>query len=229
MKLLSVSDLHFNRALFAGLDRAVAKHNPDILAVVGDTAAFFEPPKGVLDPTEAARLLAETAGKRPVVFVRGNHDREDPWRQFWSHRRHTWVLLEGSGCDIFGVGFVGFPSEYNSDTLDLLEWRAWLLKLPVSQQRGVWLMHEPPTDEIADWQCVASRWRYPIRRFAPVLTLSGHDHSTSLRTCRWRAHVGDSVVVCAGQGNARLRYIVADIDPRPGAAPVLRSVERFVA
>jgi Icc-related predicted phosphoesterase len=229
MKLLSVSDLHFNRALFAGLERAVARHSPDVIAVAGDTTAFFEPPKGVLYPDEAARLLTEIAGNRPVVFCRGNHDRETPFLDFWKHRAPSWILPEGAGCEIGGVGFVAFPSEMNSDplSLSLLEWRAWLPKLTTGQQRGVYLMHEPPTAAaLADWFCASTRFEEPIRRYSPALVVSGHDHRRPVETGIWKTPLGNSVVVCAGQGNARLRYTVAELEPRPGTAPILRSIQR---
>ncbi len=105
MKIAAIADLHC-RANSAGAIRGLlegVERDAQVLILAGDLTDT-----GL--PAEMETLLHELAGfTRPIVAVLGNHDHEsDQAGQLAAMLRGAGVnLLDGSVCEIGGVGFVG--------------------------------------------------------------------------------------------------------------------------
>jgi hypothetical protein len=111
------------------------------------------------------------------------------------------------------VVITGFPCLMGDDTAftaDLPELPArpsgWLAKLVTdygSAMRTIWLMHEPPagTPLSQPNSPVAGNqeWRTAIKRFMPLLTISGHDHRTPIASGRWWHRIDGTTCVNVGQ------------------------------
>ena len=94
-------------------------------------------------------------------------------------------------------------------------------------------MHEPParTPLSAPNSPVAgnSDWNRAIERFSPLLTISGHDHLTPLKTGIWHHRLGSKVCVNVGQTDAGpLHYTFIEAE-FPGDSPSLPSKMRVTA
>ena len=211
MKVLTVSDLHQRRSLYDQLAAAVAIQKPDLLALVGDFLDLDGHGRGMLTPKAAANGIAEMAKGCEVVFVRGNHE-EEGWPDFensWKLSGRPLHALHGSAVT-FGpltiVGFpcqMGFPHFYGKGRLlDDYDYEAWLTPLLATigkAGRGLWLMHEPPTDALAEYWACCPEWGRAVREFQPLVTISGHDHDTPRRSGDWCATIGRTQCVNVGQ------------------------------
>jgi hypothetical protein len=96
-------------------------------------------------------------------------------------------------------------------------WLSRLLKQWGPCMRTLWLMHEPPagTRLSAPNSPVAGNgeWTDAIERFCPLLTISGHDHQTPIRTKRWFERLGSTISVNLGQTTAGpLRYSLVEAE-----------------
>jgi Icc-related predicted phosphoesterase len=112
-------------------------------------------------------------------------------------------------------------------------WLSKLLKKHGPPMRTLWLMHEPPskTPLSTPNSPVAGNgyWNEAIEQFSPLLTISGHDHSTPRRTGKWFHRLGSTVYVNVGQTDAGpLHYTVIEAE-FPGEAPSLPSRMRVTA
>ncbi len=208
LRVLTVTDLHQRAALYEQLSAAVERHKPDVLACVGDFLdAEFE--ADVIPSAEAAKILAGLPCE--VVFARGNHE-DWRWPEFeaaWHATGRSLLALHGTACSFGPLVAIGFPCWMGSDEhygrdrhLDRYSPEDWLPKLirtwgPAG--RTLWLMHEPPTLDLADNFFVTTDWRDAIENYLPLVTVSGHDHTTPLKTGRWHAQVGSTLCINAGQ------------------------------
>jgi Icc-related predicted phosphoesterase len=105
---------------------------------------------------------------------------------------------------------------------DASQWFPGFLLKHGDAVRTLWLMHEPPsgTRLSARGSVVEGNreWRLAIERFSPLLTISGHDHLTPVRSGVWYDHIEKTVCVNVGQIKKQgLRYAVLDFLFRSGA------------
>lgn len=242
VRVLTVSDLHQSRMHFQNLERAVAEHCPDILAVVGDVldALSFDERRQFTTNDCAGFLTALPVSE--ILFVRGNHE-DANWSEFvgsWPHEHRPLAALYGTSASLGSsrAKVIGFPcltgSEFSwcahfdahngrmiwtpSEICEELppEHEAWLPRL--LQQTGpagraLWLLHEPPVrSPLACADLHNPEWRRAIQRYQPLLTISGHDHITPLRTGQWYTTVGNTVCVNVGQSDTDLHYCVLDFE-----------------
>jgi hypothetical protein len=154
-----------------------------------------------------------------IVFVRGNHEDSNWWefQDAWRSTGRKLVKLHGQ-AGVFGPAvIIGFPCYLGDDTAfaegepalppyDPGVWLSKLLKQLGVPVRTLWLMHETPagTPLSNPNSLVAGNreWNEAIKRFSPLLTISGHDHLTPLRTGTWYHRLGRTVCVNAGQTDA---------------------------
>ena len=222
--LLTVTDLHSQRGLYADLAKAVEDHRPDAIALVGDFLDMFQGPvpPDLLDPASCARALARLPCPE-MVFVRGNHEGPN-WRPFaeaWRAEGRKTVALHGETCRIGRLHVLGFPSLMGEETTFLEgrpplpphsdDWLPKLLDRVGPAARALWLMHEPPTGTplSAEGSVVGgnAEWRHAIELHAPQLVVFGHDHRTPVRTKRWHYRLGSTTCVNVGQSAGRgLRF-----------------------
>jgi Icc-related predicted phosphoesterase len=73
VKVLTVADLHRSQKLYELLAKAVEKHKPDVVAVVGDFLDATEDTKGKLPVEDCARALSRLPCPE-TVFIRGNRE-----------------------------------------------------------------------------------------------------------------------------------------------------------
>jgi len=228
MRVLTVADLHQRRSLYTQLEEAVALHKPDVVALVGDFLdGWVPPPVGVdlISATDAALALAALPCE--IVMVRGNHETETNWSAFelaWQATGRPLHALHGTSVNIGGLQIVGFPCCTGNDnayakTRPLEDYNAdyWLGSIIFhfgAAARGLWLMHEPPTRELAAGWAYCAEWERAIRTFEPLVAVSGHDHAEPFRTERWWTTVSKTVVVNLGQRvypqPGRLLYVTVD-------------------
>ena len=229
MRVLTVSDLHQRRSLFSQLTAAVATHQPDVVALVGDFLdADHNPPAGCdrLTISETAAALAALGAE--VVMVRGNHE-DANWPEFeaaWLASGRELHALHGSAVTLAGLTIVGFPcltgNEFHySQGRELVgeAYEGWLpavFRRTGPAGRGLWLMHEPPTPELGDWRACCAEWRRAIEEYQPQVVVSGHDHTHALKQGKWFTTLGRTVCVNVGQRvfpkPGRLLYCTIDFD-----------------
>ena len=232
MKILTTSDLHCRRLLYTQLWERVAGFQPDLVLVAGD---WLESGDGAdLTPYEAGVFFSEMSLHRPVVFSPGNHetygDGLPEFRRGWKNKAPL-VILER---DIHRVGdlyVVGFPVFACDD------WRNWLrfATVGLSLRRMIYLMHEPPAPELGSEWSVCPDWGTAVRHYPPLMTISGHDHTTPLKTGVWKTEIGKTVCINAGQRThppGTLCYATFEIEFRRecgvdgGLTPYLRELRR---
>jgi len=216
VRVLTVTDLHLRRSLYDQLKEAVAEHEPDVVACVGDFLDAEDPIRRQdekLSIPNAAFALSELPCE--VVFTRGNHedecwaDFEQEWQLIAQESGKKLNALHGDSFTFGPLTMVGFPcwlgnDEYFSQGRPLGRYNpeAWLpnlLKQTGPAGRTLWLIHEPPSLEIAAYVAYEPEWRDAIVHYQPLVTVSGHDHFTPIRTGQWHTKIGDTVCINAGQ------------------------------
>jgi len=236
MKILTVSDLHLRISLYDQLAEAVALHQPDVVCLVGDFLDAGARTDGMLTPEAAALRLAAITEGREMVCVRGNHE-EETWPVFesaWSTTKRPLHALHGSAVSIGGLTIVGFPCWMGSDSyyaigreLPVYQYKAWLPQLMRAagpSGRTFWIMHEPPCLELSEVWLREPEWKDAIRQFQPLAVVSGHDHTTPVRTGVWSVKVGRTQVVNLGQRvcpTGRLLYATMQFKISDDGAPRL--------
>lgn len=238
LKVLTVTDLHQRMALYSSLEEEVKAHRPDIVACVGDFLDAGDPrTRGRMTAAEAAKRLASLEVEH-VLFARGNHEEEE-WRAFvdaWPHDKRPLVALHGSAYVVGPCVIVGFPCftgwpGYWEDTMPaqgnvlhrdagergrslpdkITLWLRPLLNQYGPAARGLWLMHEPPLSApVAHPIAANSFFKEAVERYQPLLVISGHDHETPLKTGQWRAPIGRTTCINAGQGRSRLHFCLIE-------------------
>jgi Icc-related predicted phosphoesterase len=212
VKVLTVTDLHLKRVLYGELRAAVERHHPDAVCLIGDFLDAEDlPPSNVrLTPTAAALALAALPCE--CVAVRGNHETWDNFPEFdaaWRTTGRKLNALHGSAVRVGQLTIIGFPCGLGDegayaagrelDPYGQEEWLSELLLVTGPAGRALWLQHEPPCRGIAAHEACDSEFREAIELYQPLVTVSGHDHSTPLKTGRWRTKIGDTIAVNAGQ------------------------------
>ena len=243
VKVLTVTDLHRVRALYELLEKAVASHQPDIVALVGDFLDAGGEHADQFSTAECAAFLGRLACKE-VVFVRGNHENNN-WWEFHAAWQMTGRPLHALHGSVFVQGplvIVGFPCLMGDETAFVesiqgteraaqhheaapLSWLPKTLRLHGSASRTLWLMHEPPagTPLTKEGSAVEGNpeWVAAIEQYAPWLTISGHDHVTPRKSKRWHHRLGRTECVNAGQSDTGpLHYCVIEAE-FPKTAPSL--------
>ena len=213
IRVLTVTDLHLRRALYEQLAAAVAEHKPDVVACVGDFLDEGEDTRSQrqkMSVQDAAFALSELPCE--VILTRGNHEEFPLWPEFEDEWRSIGKPLHALHGDYFAFGpltIVGFPCWLGDDEAYSRgkpfcpyhpdDWLPNLLTHIGPAGRTLWLMHEPPTMDLASMEAYESEWQDAILQHQPLATVSGHDHTTPLRSGQWYANLGKTVCVNAGQ------------------------------
>lgn len=222
--MLTVADLHQSRELYRQLSLAVAKHRPDMVAIVGDCLHAGDDMEGRLTTAECATAIAALACKG-IVFVRGNHEDEnwDVFKRHWPQAKKLLLTLHGEAFRHGPLTVVGWPCLLGSEDSFIApraslcfepdDWLKPLMRLHGASFRTLWLMHEPPqgTPLSAANSVVAGNqeWTAAIRDFQPRLVICGHDHVTPIRTKRWHCRIGATTCINVGQtDHGPLRHCV---------------------
>jgi hypothetical protein len=135
---------------------------------------------------------------------------------------------------------VGFPCWLGSDQFYARnrplerytpeDWLPDLLEQTGSSGRTLWLMHEPPCMGISSHEAYVPEWLEAIEIHKPVVTVSGHDHTTPLKTGMWHTRIGMTVCINAGQRiypkPGRLIYCLLDFE-FPSGTPSLPTGFKF--
>lgn len=129
---------------------------PDVIAIAGDTVAYWKP--GVLDLVEIAFQEFDTY-KGPILAVPGNHDYfgGDPDFLLEVFEKHKVTMLRNDAVNLDGVNWVGVDSA-NAGMADPY----WAIRQSDPKDPIVVLWHEP------DMVDVLPR--------GPELMLAGHSH-----------------------------------------------------
>lgn len=244
LRLITVTDLHRSQGLYAKLSGVVSRIRPKILAFVGDFLDCMGLEQPQLTSEECAIVIARFEVQE-IVFVRGNHE-DYNWQDFettWLSTGRKLVKLHGEAAGFGPAVITGFPCYLGNDFAfagDQQElphnpnvWLPKVLKRFGPPMRTLWLMHEPParTPLTNPNSPVAgnSDWNVAIERFSPLLAISGHDHSTPIRTGKWFHRLGNSVCVNVGQNSTGpLRYTLVEAE-FPSDAPSLPTRMRVTA
>jgi|GEM_PF-1286316 len=110
IKVLTVTDLHRVRSLYELLGKAVASHQSDIVALVGDFLDAGGEHADQFSTAECAAFLGRLACKE-LIFVRGNHE-DSNWWEFLAAWQATGRPLHALDRAAFVHGplvMVGFP------------------------------------------------------------------------------------------------------------------------
>lgn len=245
IKIIAAADLHRRKRLYKNLASAVGLHKPDIVALVGDFLHDGGEEPQLFSDADCALFLSRLDVPE-LVFVRGNHE-DDAWLNFESawrkmgrplHALHGEVFLNGP------IAITGFPCSLGVEdpflgerpplSDDAFEWFPNLLEVSRGAARTLWLMHEPPTGSPlaakGDGPLSGNReWNKAIARFSPLLTVSGHDHSSPIRNGRWYRKIGRTVCVNVGQARSGpLHYSLVEA-AFSSAKPSLPSTLRVTA
>lgn len=244
IKVLTVTDLHLHKALYDQLIEAVAEHAPDVVACVGDFLNDEEIASTQDSPTLSPEAAANALTGLPceVVFTRGNHELD-----LWDRFETTWLssgkklnALHGTAFTYGPLVMVGFPCWMGLDEhyaknrpLDRYFPDEWLDPLMVEAGpagRTLWLLHEPPSPDISSFESYEAMWCEAVESHQPLLTISGHDHQTPIRTGKWKTKLGNSVCVNAGQRPKELIYCLIDFefDVTIPSLPITFGVRRIV-
>jgi hypothetical protein len=77
----------------------------------------------------------------------------------------------------------------------------------------VWLMHECPAGPpLARPAASNPFWARAIEQFSPLLTVSGHDHTTPIETGTWHAQWHRTTCVNVGQSEMDFHHCLIDFE-----------------
>lgn len=228
LSILTAADLHQSRVLYQQLHRAVERHRPDVVALVGDVLDAMQDDRhpDCFSKVECARRLAALPCKE-IIFVRGNHE-DEGWMPFETAWARTARPLNALHAEAFRLGplvIVGFPCLLGEDAFflgmrppspaDPSEWLRPILRTCGPAARTLWLMHEPPRgtklSEEEGPLSGNSEWMTAIEDFLPLAVVFGHDHNTPRRSGCWRERMGATFCVNVGQKlDGPLHYTVIE-------------------
>jgi hypothetical protein len=253
LKILSATDLWQDRRRLSELRKAVERHRPGVVALVGD---FLTPQPGaeqVAIPAMARQIAALPV--EHLVCVRGENEGA-AWINFaraWPHGDRPLVALNGTAYTAGPLVMIGFPCAMGSDkfwrrtlppegnvvTLDPAQagrkrlpkgWLGQVLERFGPPARSLWLMHEPPTLQLGNITSCNTAWGRAVRKHSPLLTISGHDRHGPIIAQRWLAQMNSSFCLNLGQGLPELSYALAEFafeSEETPAVPLGMTVEAF--
>lgn len=226
--LLTVADLHRSAGLILDLREVVARHKPDMVALVGDFLHAFDDNEGRMTVEDCAGLLSKLPCAE-IIFVRGNHE-DEAWCHFaeaWNKSGRPLHALHGQVFRCGPLMILGFPCHMGDETAfigdreplayDPDEWLPEVILPTGRAARTLWLMHEPPSGTpLSKRGSVVEgnpEWVQAIKRFSPWLTISGHDHRTPIQSGRWHYRLGQTTCVNVGQtDNGPLHYSLVEAE-----------------
>ena len=226
--VLTVADLHRNSVLLRELRDAVAKHKPDLVALVGDFLHGFDDEEGRETTAVCAEMLSQLACPE-IVCVRGNHE-DSAWLQFaqaWQKLGRPLHALHGEAFSYGPLTLIAFPCLMGDETafvgdraplpLELDKWLPEVMLKAGRAARTLWLMHEPPVgNPLSQAGSLVEGnpdWNSAIERFRPWITISGHDHATPIKRKRWYHRLDATVCVNVGQSDrGPLHYCVVEAE-----------------
>jgi Icc-related predicted phosphoesterase len=240
IRMLTAADVHQSRRHYHGLESAVTKHRPDVVAFVGDALHALEHSgKFQFFTAECASLLASLPVDH-LWFIRGNHEHSN-WPDFvaaWPHKRRPLVAVYGAAQTCGPLAAVGFPCLVGSEfywcahlsaTDNLMEpcpaqhrpelpadFEAWLpalMRTLGSSGRAIWLMHESPVGlPLVSPRVFNPLWTTAVERFSPLVVVCGHDHHTPIDHNIWHAWLGKTLCVNVGQTALDFHYALLDFE-----------------
>ncbi len=110
LRVLTVAELRQSRGRYQSLRRAVGRHKPDALALVGDFLDLERRSSDRLGTAQCAAFLANMPVKH-VLFTRGNHEGAN-WREFvraWPLDWRPLTALYGTAFTLGPLVVLGFP------------------------------------------------------------------------------------------------------------------------
>ena len=212
--LLTVADFHRSKGLYRHLVEALKHHQPDLLIFVGDFLHAGADEHNRLPVSEFARKLKRLP-VADIIFVRGNHEEDDwlPFAKAWNSTGKLLTTLHGEAFVQGPLTLLGFPCSMGDETafigdraplsFDSDDWLPVALRQNGRAGRTLWLMHEPPTGTplTQNGSVVEGNpdWVPAIKRFSPLLVISGHDHLTPIQSNIWHHCLGKTLCVNVGQ------------------------------
>ncbi len=189
MKILHVSDLHYNLGWFNWLERVAA--NYDLVCIAGDLLDASQP--DII--SEQIRTVAASIGRMSttVAICSGNHDLvkgvEIP-SALWMHELclpHVWV--EGNSFKIGGRNLLC---------------HSWLSPLHAASEDDIWIIHLPPQGTETS-RAKENNFDHGDFEFSelcksgrgPAIALCGHIHQPR----SWHDIVGRTLVLNPGESN----------------------------
>ncbi len=221
IRVLTVADLHQRRSLYEQLETAVTRHQPDIVALVGDFLNGYQHGGNFLSVEECSRRLNDLPASE-VVCVRGNHE-DANWLDFLPGRT---ISLNGNAVAFGPLVIVGFPCLLGDESwfleggdpasTDARQWFPSITRRYGAAARTLWLMHEPPSGTCLSMHTGPlsgnAEWRDAINCYSPLAAVFGHDHQTPWRSGFWSDRIGDTACLNAGQRNDDLYYFTIDAE-----------------
>ena len=170
MKILAFVDLHSSVTALRRVEALIKKEKPDVVVNAGDFTVFEQ------NIEDVCRKLAKLHPRQLVVH--GNHE-EDSVTALMC-KRHGWTFLHKKSVLIDGVTFLGYGGGGFSTTEPAFA--AWVKKHPPSG-KSVFVTHQPCYGAAVDNKFgdhVGNKtFTAFIKRYTPVLAISGHIHETA--------------------------------------------------
>jgi len=239
LRVAAVADLHLGRTAASVLQTLLERvaSDADVLALCGDLTDNGQ-------HAEARQLARELSGvKIPIVAVLGNHDYESSATAEVSRilGEAGVQVLDGSSCEIQGVGFAGvkgFCGGFGRRALG--PWGELAIKAFVREaldealkletalarirtERRVVLLHYAPVEATLEGEPIgihtflgSERLAPPIDRHRPDLVLHGHAHAGRLE-----GRIGDVPVYNVSVPVMRRDFWVFEVSGVPAAASAL--------
>lgn len=233
--VLTVSGLRRRASLMSELEAAVARHQPDAVAFVGDFLRTGFPNEGQLTNEQLAHRLSKLSCKE-LILIPGIEENDD-WFSFQAELdqagRHHHALSRRC-CNLGHTALVGFPCPPQPEPSFVIphtsdapaperqqrawEWQTWLpgcLRRYWSSSRTLWFMSEPPhgtrLTHLSGPLAGSEDWRAAIHEFAPLLVVCGGDHQSPVSSGNWHDRVRFSTVINVGQTHSGpLHYAVIE-------------------
>jgi Icc-related predicted phosphoesterase len=207
MKLLFVSDLHYNLKQLDWVSAAAV--NVEVVVIGGDLLDIAAPVDARAQILVMLKYLERLSGSARVILCSGNHDLDargvhgEKYARWIDKARADRVFTDGTSVDFDGTLVTVCPWWDGPSTKRAV---AELLARDAekNKERWIWIYHSPPTDsptsrvgkrhigdaDLASW----------IQAYTPEMVFTGHIHqSPFVKGGSWVDRLGDTWVFNPGQ------------------------------